>query len=234
MLNLIEDILKSKDYCEDFKYLRIDGDTEIPQREVICQTFNKDESFFCTLLTTKVGGFGLNLTGADRVVIMDPDWNPANDNQAIDRICRIGQKRDVVVYRLVTCNGIEEKIYRRQVYKRGINLQTIETENTSGISTQQSGNKQGDFFKYFNDSDLFELFSFDYESQKCDTLNLLTERDGFQYQHTPTNDRHIPYLQSLKKLVMGLSLNSNLYSKTESNEAENIESGAEDATKHGE
>ncbi len=90
MLNLIEDILKSKDYCEDFKYLRIDGDTEIPQREVICQTFNKDESFFCTLLTTKVGGFGLNLTGADRVVIMDPDWNPANDNQAIDRICRIG------------------------------------------------------------------------------------------------------------------------------------------------
>ena len=113
MLNLIEEILKSPNYKEGYKYLRIDGDTEISQREVLCQQFNSDPSYFCTLLTTKVGGFGLNLTGADRVVILDPDWNPANDNQAIDRICRIGQKRDVMVYRLVTSNGIEEKIYRR-------------------------------------------------------------------------------------------------------------------------
>ena len=80
MLNLIEEILKSDEYGEDFKYLRIDGDTEIAMREHTCQIFNKDPSYFCTLLTTKVGGFGLNLTGADRVVIMDPDWNPANDN----------------------------------------------------------------------------------------------------------------------------------------------------------
>ena len=80
MLNLIEEILKSEQYVDDYKYLRIDGDTEISSRESICQKFNNDESYFCCLLTTKVGGFGLNLTGANRVVILDPDWNPANDN----------------------------------------------------------------------------------------------------------------------------------------------------------
>ena len=80
MLNLIEDILKSEGYKNSYKYLRIDGDTEISSRESLCNQFNNDSSFFCCLLTTKVGGFGLNLTGANRVVILDPDWNPANDN----------------------------------------------------------------------------------------------------------------------------------------------------------
>lgn len=93
--------------------MRIDGDTEIIEREQMCNDFNKDPSVFCGLLTTKVGGFGLNLTGANRAIILDPDWNPANDNQAVDRVFRIGQKRDVIVYRLVQMGTIEEKIYRR-------------------------------------------------------------------------------------------------------------------------
>lgn len=80
MLNLISEILESPEYIEEFKYRRIDGDTEIPLRDKICTEFNNDPSIFCCLLTTKVGGCGLNLTGANRVVILDPDWNPANDN----------------------------------------------------------------------------------------------------------------------------------------------------------
>lgn len=79
MLNLIEEILNNENYKE-YKYLRIDGNTEISERDKICKKFNSDLSIFCCLLTTKVGGFGLNLTGANRVVILDPDWNPANDN----------------------------------------------------------------------------------------------------------------------------------------------------------
>ena len=110
MLYLVEELIQN---TTSLKTLRIDGDTEISSRESMCQQFNQDSSIFCCLLTTKVGGCGLNLTGANRVVIMDPDWNPANDNQAVDRVCRIGQKRDVIVYRLVTIGGIEEKIYRR-------------------------------------------------------------------------------------------------------------------------
>lgn len=112
-LTMIEDLINSSEFIGKYKYLRIDGDTEISTRENLCKQFNSDKSIFCGLLTTKVGGVGLNLTGADRAIIMDPDWNPANDNQAVDRVFRIGQKRDVIVYRLITMGGIEEKIYRR-------------------------------------------------------------------------------------------------------------------------
>lgn len=70
--------------------MRIDGDTDIESRDQLCKDFNKDKSIFIGILTTGVAGYGLNLVGADRVIIFDPDWNPANDNQAIDRIYRIG------------------------------------------------------------------------------------------------------------------------------------------------
>ena len=81
MLSVIESIIAKGHYGDGkLKYMRIDGDTEIQAREQMCIDFNKDPSIFCALLTTKVGGFGLNLTGADRAVILDPDWNPANDN----------------------------------------------------------------------------------------------------------------------------------------------------------
>lgn len=62
------------------------------------------------LLTTKVGGLGINLTGADRVVIYDPDWNPATDTQARERAWRIGQRKEVTIYRLITAGTIEEKV----------------------------------------------------------------------------------------------------------------------------
>jgi DNA excision repair protein ERCC-6 len=152
ILNILEAIIKSG-YLgllngEPVKHMRIDGDTEISSREQICVDFNNDTSIFVGLLTTKVGGFGLNLIGADRAVILDPDWNPANDNQAVDRVFRIGQKRDVIVYRLLTMGTIEEKIYRRQIYKKGMSLATIDN----------GGNSQQDFDKYFSTKDLFELF----------------------------------------------------------------------------
>ena len=91
MLDLIEFIIQNKnEYLNDYSYIRIDGDTEIASREGLCQQFNQDPNLFCGLLTTKVGGYGLNLIGADRAIILDPDWNPANDNQAVDRCYRIG------------------------------------------------------------------------------------------------------------------------------------------------
>jgi len=91
MLDLIQLIIENDaEYKKEFKHLRIDGDTEIAEREGMCKKFNKGKDIFMCLLTTKVGGFGLNLTGADRAIILDPDWNPANDNQAVDRCYRIG------------------------------------------------------------------------------------------------------------------------------------------------
>ena len=70
------------------------------------------------LLTTRVGSLGINLTAANKVIIIDPDWNPMVDLQATERALRIGQKRDVTIYRFVTEETIEEKIYHRQIFKK--------------------------------------------------------------------------------------------------------------------
>lgn len=91
-------------------YLRLDGNTDQGKRHDIVTQFNADPSIDVLLLTTHVGGLGLNLTGADTVIFMEHDWNPMKDLQAMDRAHRIGQKRVVNVYRLITRGTLEEKI----------------------------------------------------------------------------------------------------------------------------
>ena len=89
-------------------YPRIDGQTDVHARNDRVQKFQTDSQYSCMLLTTKVGGYGLNLTSADRVIILDPAWNPAVDMQAVDRAHRIGQEREVKTYRLIMSGLIEE------------------------------------------------------------------------------------------------------------------------------
>jgi DNA excision repair protein ERCC-6 len=115
MLNIIEDFIKSLD---GFNYLRMDGGTNIKDRQNLVDRFNNDPDLHVFLLTTKVGGLGVNLTGANRVIIFDPDWNPSTDVQARERAWRLGQKKEVTIYRLMTAGTIEEKIYHRQIFKQ--------------------------------------------------------------------------------------------------------------------
>ena len=124
LLNMIEKIMDEKDY----QYVRLDGDVKIPLRDGLCNQFNRDPSIFCFLLTSQVAGVGLNLVGANRAIVLDPDWNPANDNQSIDRCYRIGQKRDVIIYRLISTNSVEDKIYRRQVFKASLAKAAMEDD----------------------------------------------------------------------------------------------------------
>lgn len=98
--------------------LRIDGSTAPKQRASLAEEFNANDGIHCFLLSTKAAGTGLNLTGADTVIFYDHDWNPANDNQAMDRAYRIGQTRNVTVYRLISKGTIEEKILERQKQKQ--------------------------------------------------------------------------------------------------------------------
>lgn len=93
-------------------YMRMDGSTDARKRQDIVTKFNGDPSIDCLLLTTHVGGLGLNLTGADTVIFVEHDWNPQKDMQAMDRAHRIGQKKVVNVYRLITRGTLEEKIMR--------------------------------------------------------------------------------------------------------------------------
>ncbi|KAF9884396.1 hypothetical protein FE257_001796 [Aspergillus nanangensis] len=115
MLDILEKFVRS---LSGIKYRRMDGTTPISQRQSMVDEFNKDPDLHVFLLTTKVGGLGVNLTGADRVIIYDPDWNPSTDMQARERAWRLGQKREVTIYRLMTAGTIEEKIYHRQVFKQ--------------------------------------------------------------------------------------------------------------------
>ena len=109
MLDLIEHSLFAK-HLPSVTYMRMDGTTPSHKRHSVVQTFNSDPSIDVLLLTTHVGGLGLNLTGADTVIFVEHDWNPMKDLQAMDRAHRLGQKRVVNVYRLITRGTLEEKI----------------------------------------------------------------------------------------------------------------------------
>ncbi|KAI0526638.1 SNF2 family N-terminal domain-containing protein [Xylaria bambusicola] len=115
MLDILEQFVQK---LGNTQYLRMDGKTPIKMRQVLVDKFNKDPDIHLFLLTTKVGGLGVNLTGANRVIIYDPDWNPSTDVQARERAWRLGQKKDVTIYRLMTAGTIEEKIYHRQIFKQ--------------------------------------------------------------------------------------------------------------------
>lgn len=115
MLDILEAFIRRQ---QDINFLRMDGKTAIKDRQKLVDKFNNDPDIHIFLLTTKVGGLGTNLTGASRVIIYDPDWNPSTDIQARERAWRLGQKKDVTIYRLMTAGTIEEKIYQRQIFKQ--------------------------------------------------------------------------------------------------------------------
>ncbi|EPY82001.1 TATA-binding protein-associated factor 172-like protein [Camelus ferus] len=156
MLDIVEhDLLKP--HLPSVTYLRLDGSIPPGQRHSIVSRFNNDPSIDVLLLTTHVGGLGLNLTGADTVVFVEHDWNPMRDLQAMDRAHRIGQKRVVNVYRLITRGTLEEKIMGLQKFKMNIANTVISQENSS---LQSMGTDQ-----------LLDLFTLDKDgkAEKADT-----------------------------------------------------------------
>ncbi|KAL5214239.1 hypothetical protein ABZP36_003391 [Zizania latifolia] len=135
MLNLIQDALS----LEGQKFLRVDGTTKVSERRKIVKDFQKGPEAQILLLTSQVGGLGNTLTKADRVIVVDPAWNPSTDNQSVDRAYRIGQTKDVIVYRLVTCGTIEEKIYKLQIFKGGLFRTATEHREQPQFFSQEVG-----------------------------------------------------------------------------------------------
>jgi helicase SWR1 len=112
------DILEQFLNIHGHKYLRLDGATKVEQRQILTDRFNHDPRILCFILSTRSGGLGINLTGADTVIFYDQDWNPAMDKQCQDRCHRIGQTRDVHIYRLVSEHTIEANILRKAGQKQ--------------------------------------------------------------------------------------------------------------------
>jgi len=140
MLDRIEsDVLKAK--LPGVTYLRLDGGVDAKDRFGIVEKFNADPTIDLLLLTTHVGGLGLNLTGADTVIFVEHDWNPMKDLQAMDRAHRLGQKKVVNVYRLITKNTLEEKImgyFTLKSLQLTSRLQTFKLNIASSIVNQQN------------------------------------------------------------------------------------------------
>ena len=122
MLDIFETFLN----MHHFSYLRMDGSTSLPQRQKMMEKFNNDSQVFIFILSTRSGGLGINLVGADTVIFYDSDWNPAMDAQAQDRAHRIGQTRDVHIYRLVSESTVEENILKKANQKRHLSQLSLE------------------------------------------------------------------------------------------------------------
>jgi SNF2 family DNA or RNA helicase len=108
----------------------LDGQTPREERKNLVERFNKNSKIKVFLISLKAGGLGLNLTSADYVILLDPWWNPAVEQQAIDRSHRIGQKRTVISYRFITKNSVEEKIMALQARKRTISDSLVSAEES--------------------------------------------------------------------------------------------------------
>ena len=113
MIDLMEEYLTYRNY----KYCRLDGSTKLEDRRDTVHDFQTRGDIFIFLLSTRAGGLGINLTAADTVIFYDSDWNPTIDSQAMDRAHRLGQTRQVTVYRLITKGTIEERIPKTSAAK---------------------------------------------------------------------------------------------------------------------
>ncbi len=133
-------------------YVRLDGSTNIKKRQSLVDELTaKGNNIYVFLLSSKAGGCGLNLIGANRLVLFDPDWNPAVDKQAAARVWRDGQKKRCFVYRFLAANSIEEKVYQRQLSKEGL------ADVMGGNNTEAQVSKE----------DLRDLFTLEEEDPDC-------------------------------------------------------------------
>ncbi|KAK3612352.1 hypothetical protein CHS0354_011070 [Potamilus streckersoni] len=217
------DILEHYVMSTSYEYRRIDGSISSKKRVTIVREFNREPSIFICLISTKAGGLGLNLTGANRVVIFDPNWNPAHDLQAQDRAYRIGQRRNVHVFRLVSAGTIEENMYLRQIYKQQLLHVAIENENANRYFNAVQGDKEmkGELFGVKN---MFRLRT----GESCLTMdilkrNKLLESGLLKYDIT----KYIPHLMSRQN-----SNNSIEADDTEDSAAEHRESEETDDLLH--
>ena len=126
MLEIIEESLKK----ENIKYFKLTGQTKVGDRIKLVEEFNNNDDIKVFLISLKAGGTGLNLIGADMVIHYDPWWNLSAENQATDRTYRIGQKKNVQVYKLITKDSIEERIYELQQKKANLAKTMLSTDTT--------------------------------------------------------------------------------------------------------
>ncbi|KAF8737841.1 SNF2 family N-terminal domain, partial [Rhizoctonia solani] len=200
ILEMLEGQLQRK----NLNFCCMDGKTKQEDRPSGMRSldkFNNDPEVFVFLISTLVGGTGLNMTSANKVVIFDPNWNPAHDLQAMDRAYRFGQKRDVNVYRLLGAGALEELIYARQIYKQqqmhiGYEA-SVQTRYFEGV--QGSKSHQGELFGLKNIFKLHEtalatkmiIEKANLAEMNWALANMDSTPDGTIKEHTASAERNL-------------------------------------------
>ncbi len=164
--------------CRERGYpcLRLDGTTSMKKRQKLVDQLNNPKvDQFVFLLSSKAGGCGLNLIGANRLVLFDGDWNPANDKQAAARVWRDGQKKFVYEYRFFTVGTIEEKVYQRQLSKQGLQSIVVdEKEQANALSSE----------------DLHDVFTLR-DDTDCDTYDMIRPQLSLEQQQALQSQRFV-------------------------------------------
>ena len=155
MIDLMEEYLTYRNY----KYLRLDGSTKLEDRRDTVADFQTKPEIFIFLLSTRAGGLGINLTAADTVIFYDSDWNPTIDSQAMDRAHRLGQTKQVTVYRMITRGTIEERIRKRALQKEEVQRVVISGGGGAGVdfNTRSKDNRNKDIALWLADDEEAEL-----------------------------------------------------------------------------
>lgn len=169
-LDIFEKLCRNRGYGS----LRLDGTMNVNKRQKFVDKFNDPEGAeFVFLLSSKAGGCGLNLIGANRLVLFDPDWNPAADQQALARVWRDGQKKDCFVYRFIATGTIEEKIFQRQSHKQSLSSCVVDSAE--------------DVERHFSGDDLKQLFEYRQQtySDTHDTFKCKRCKEGRQVIRAP-------------------------------------------------
>ena len=152
MIDLMEEYLTYRNY----KYLRLDGSTKLEDRRDTVHDFQTRPDIFVFLLSTRAGGLGINLTSADTVIFYDSDWNPTIDSQAMDRAHRLGQTKQVTVYRMITRGTIEERIRARALQKEEVQRVVISGGSGVDFNTRNKADKTKDMAMWLADDDQAE------------------------------------------------------------------------------
>ncbi|KAK5645459.1 hypothetical protein RI129_006759 [Pyrocoelia pectoralis] len=143
-LDLVEQFLQMNEvpgeterWCKNINYYRLDGSTSALEREKLINEFNSNPKIYLFLVSTRAGSLGINLVGANRVVVLDASWNPCHDTQAVCRVYRYGQRKPCFVYRLVMDHCLEKKIYDRQINKQGMSDRVVDECNPDAHLTMK-------------------------------------------------------------------------------------------------
>lgn len=214
-LNLIEDFLarnslkhengETENWAKNVNYFRLDGSTSALEREKLINEFNANKKIHLFLVSTRAGSLGINLVGANRAIVFDASWNPCHDTQAVCRVYRYGQKKNCYVYRLVTDNCLEKKIYDRQINKQGMADRVVDQCNPDAhLSLKEAATLSWDWEEDNEEKDFSgskEKYSDEVMQVLLDKYSKLLTKEPFHHESLLVDRKDRKLSQAEKKLA---------------------------------